>query len=160
MSSTPPPIPAASRADLDHLRLLSIFHYVFAGLAVAGLGFLALHFAVMNAMFSNPEAWNAGPKGPSGPPPEFILGVMKWFYAFFALMVVAAGVANLVSGRFITRRRNRLFSLVVAGFNCVQFPFGTALGVFTFVVLLRDSVRELYQHDTRGARGEGGSALG
>jgi len=38
-----------------------------------------------------------------------------------------------------------MFSLIIAGINCVQFPFGTVLGVFTFVVLLRDSVRELYE---------------
>lgn len=25
-----------------------------------------------------------------------------------------------------------------------MFPFGTALGVFTFIVLLRESVQELY----------------
>jgi hypothetical protein len=37
-----------------------------------------------------------------------------------------------------------MFSLVIAGLNCIQIPFGTALGVFTIIVLLRDSVREAY----------------
>jgi hypothetical protein len=37
-----------------------------------------------------------------------------------------------------------MFSLVIAGVNCASFPLGTLLGVFTFIVLLRASVRSLY----------------
>jgi hypothetical protein len=52
---------------------------------------------------------------------------------------------NLVSGLFIMRRKCRTFSMIVAGANCIQIPFGTVLGVFTLLVLLRDSVREAYE---------------
>ena len=38
-----------------------------------------------------------------------------------------------------------MFSLVVAALDCMGFPFATVLGVFTFIVLLRDSVAELYE---------------
>jgi len=58
--------------------------------------------------------------------------------------IVLAGFTNLISGFFILQRRGRLFSLIVAGFNCLCFPFGTVLGVFTFIVLLRESVAEAY----------------
>lgn len=37
-----------------------------------------------------------------------------------------------------------MFALVVAGLDCVRIPVGTALGVFTISVLLRDSVRQSY----------------
>jgi hypothetical protein len=37
-----------------------------------------------------------------------------------------------------------MFSLVVTGITCLSFPFGTALGVFTIIVLTRGSVRQLY----------------
>jgi hypothetical protein len=33
----------------------------------------------------------------------------------------------------------------VAGLNCIQIPLGTALGVFTIMVLTRDSVEAVYQ---------------
>jgi len=39
--------------------------------------------------------------------------------------------------------RNRFFSLIIGGLNCLQIPFGTALCVFTILVLSRDSVRQL-----------------
>ena len=55
-----------------------------------------------------------------------------------------ACAANLLSALFLWRRQHRMFSMVVGGLNCLQIPFGTALGVFTILVLSRDSVQELY----------------
>jgi hypothetical protein len=37
-----------------------------------------------------------------------------------------------------------MFCLVMAGIACIFMPFGTALGVLTIIVLMRDSVRELF----------------
>jgi hypothetical protein len=33
--------------DADHLKLLAVFHFVGAGLALVGIGFLLLHYTVM-----------------------------------------------------------------------------------------------------------------
>jgi hypothetical protein len=131
------------KVDADHLRLLAIFHFVVAGLAIVGLGFLLLHYTLMHAVIANPEMWKNQKGG--GPPPEQFFAMFKWFYLFFGTLLVAGGLGNLISGVFIRKKKNRIFSLAVAGINCVQFPFGTVLGVFTFLVLLRDSVREIYE---------------
>jgi hypothetical protein len=56
----------------------------------------------------------------------------------------AVGILTIVSGRAIAQRKWRVFSLVMAGVNCASFPLGTLLGVFSFIVLLRPSVRALY----------------
>jgi hypothetical protein len=37
-----------------------------------------------------------------------------------------------------------LYCLVVAGIECIFMPFGTVLGVFTIIVLMRPSVRNLF----------------
>ena len=34
--------------------------------------------------------------------------------------------------------------MVIAAINCLHIPIGTMLGIFTFIVLGRDSVRKLY----------------
>ena len=141
MSDLPPLLRDQRKADAEHLRLLAIFQFIFAGLAVAGIGFLFLHYAVMASIFNNPEMWK-NQKG--APPPAEFFAIFKWFYVLFGILLVMGGIANLLSGLFMRNRTNRTFSLVIAGINCLQFPFGTALGVFTFVVLLRDSVREAY----------------
>ena len=143
MDQTPyqPYVPATP--DADHLRLLSIFHFVFAGLALLGLGFLLLHYALFSLIMNNPKMWEAQKGG--GPDMRAFFAVFKWFYLVFGAFMAGGGVCNLLSGLWLRARRNRTFSLVVAGVNCLQIPFGTALGVMTIIVLVRPSVRELYR---------------
>lgn len=78
------------------------------------------------------------------PFPEEAIWVAAAFYIFFGLLIVAFGVGNVLSGIWIKKRKNRTFSFVIAAMNCIQFPFGTALGVFTFIVLSRPSVETAY----------------
>jgi hypothetical protein len=143
MTELPPIIRDQRAADADHMRLLSIFHFVFAALAVAGIGFLGLHFLLFHAIMDNPDLWK-NQKGGTPIPKDFF-NIFRWFYVVFGVFLVFFAVANLLSGLFIRGRRHRTFSLVVAGLNCIQVPFGTVLGVFTFFVLLRPSVEETYE---------------
>ena len=131
--------------DAEHLKLLVIFHFVLAGLALLGIGFLALHYALMSCLF-NSKMWE-GQKGNLSPQEFF--HILKWFYMVFGGLLIICSVANLLSGLWIRMRKQRMFSLVVAGLNCMQIPFGTTLGVFTIIVLIRDSVREIYAAQTR-----------
>jgi len=143
MNELPPLLRDQRKTDLDHLRMLAIFHFVIAGLAILGLGFLAVHYAIMQTVMTDPAMWKNQKGG--GPPPEQFFAVFKWLYVIMGALLVAGGVANLLSGLFLRKQTNRVFSLIVAGMDCLQFPFGTALGVFTFIVLLRDSVRGIYE---------------
>lgn len=139
----PPPIP---NKDVDHLRALAIGHYVMAGLAVPLLGFLGLHYALMRTVFANPKMWENAQKQQGAAPfdaGEFF-GYFQWFYLFAAACLLTGAILTLLSGRFIARRVNRTFSMVVAGLNCLHFPFGIILGIFTLVVLSRESVARLY----------------
>lgn len=141
-SQTPPLLTDdQSRRDDEHLRLLSIFHFVVGGLAVAGIAFLCLHFLIFQFVIANPAMW----KGNPNPPPAEFFQMFVWFYVFMGLVLVTAGGLNVLSGLFLRRRTNRTFSLVVAGLDCLQIPCGTILGVFTIVVLTRDSVRVSYE---------------
>lgn len=129
------------RRDLEHLRILAIFHFVSAGLALLGLCFVAVHFMLFRAILMDPAMF-ANAKG--GPPPKEFFEFFKIFYVIAAVWFVLSGLGNLLSAIYLRQRRNRTLSMVVAGFNCLYMPLGTVLGVFTFVVLGRDSVIELY----------------
>lgn len=133
--------------DADHLRILAVFHYVFAGLALLGIGFLVVHYLIMRTVMS-PEMLA---QSPNPPPPEF-MRMFVWFYVFMGLLFVAGGVLNLLAGKRLRQRRSRMFCMVVAGLNCLQFPFGTVLGVFTLVTLSRDSVRAMFDGEGSAAR--------
>lgn len=152
----PPPAPSPitpevliqnqQKRDREHLKLLSIFHFVFAGLALAGIGFLCVHYFIMHAVFSNPELWKT--QKDSMPPPKAFLDAFVWFYVFMGGILLTGLVLNVLSGLFLRQKRHRVFSLVIGGLNCLQIPFGTALGVFTIIVLGRESVRGMYSDET------------
>jgi heme/copper-type cytochrome/quinol oxidase subunit 3 len=142
---TAPPVltnPEQQRKDAEHLKLLSIFHFILGGLALVGILFLVFHYLMMSA-FMSPEFWKSQKNGPA-PPPELIKMVTV-FYFIGGFFLVLGSVLNLLSALFLRQRRQRVFSMVIAGLNCVQVPFGTALGIFTILILSRDSVRGVYE---------------
>ena len=141
MSELPPITRDQRKIDADHLQLLSIFHFVGAGLAFLGILFLLAHFMMFHAFLSNPTFWQNQKQTP--PPAEFF-AIFKWFYLVFGAWFFVSGTLNLISAFCLRARKCRTFSLIVAGINCVHVPFGTVLGVFTIIVLVRDTVRELY----------------
>jgi hypothetical protein len=152
MNNIPPiaPLPRDQRnIDTDHLNLLSVFHFVGAGFACLGILFLMVHFAFMHFVFTNPALWQ-NQKGPPPPPGFFqMFNIFIFFYLFAGLLLVASAILNVLSGIFLRIRKYRTFSFVVAGINCLHIPLGTVLGIFTIVVLCRESVRELYEAETR-----------
>jgi len=144
-----PPIPSApppSDKDKDHVLLLSIFHFVMVGLGAMGLVFILVHYTIMSTVFENPHMWE-NMKDKDGNPvqmpfnPSQFFNAFRWFYILFAAWGVASMIVNLIAGIRLRQWKSRTFLLFVAGFNCINFPFGTILGVFTIMVLTRDSMR-------------------
>ncbi len=127
--------------DAEHLRLLSIFHYVVGGMAALFACFPFIHLAIGIALVCG--AFKPGPG--EQPPPAFI----GWFFIAFAGMFILIGwsiaVLILLAGRFLARRTRYMYCFVVAAIECLFMPFGTVLGVFTIIVLNRTSVRSLFQ---------------
>lgn len=125
--------------DEEHLHLLSIFHYIVAGLATL-FSFFPLLYAAMGALIlyapSHPRHGE--------PPPHFLGWLFIGFGCFFFLLGVALAVCIAFSGRSIKQHRRYWFSFVVACVECLFIPFGVVLGVFTIIVLSRRSVKELY----------------
>lgn len=153
--STPAPVlgPAAPAEqqrwrDDEHLRLLSIFHFIMGGLALLVLPFLMMHFVFFVTVVANVDAW---PQGKAPPIPREMIGVMMVMDSVIGLLTLAIAGGNILSGRFLRRKTHRVFSLVIAGLDCLSIPWGTALGVFTIVVLTRPSVRKEYEAGSRAS---------
>lgn len=132
--------------DEEHLHLLSIFHYVVGGLGSLFACMPLIHMGLGFLFIFAPEqiTQNTGES-----PPQFI----GWLFFLIGLVFFLAGqcmaLAIIISGRFIAKRKNYLYSFVVGCIECAFFPFGTVLGVFTLIVLSRESVKEVYNsHDT------------
>ena len=148
----PPPIPSK---DAEHLRTLVICHYIKAGLTLMMSAFIPLHYAIMRMVFTSPEftkgMQNAQKSGQPLPfDPQQFFALFQWFYVIAGVFMLAAITLTVMSARFIQRRVNHTFSIVISGFLCLFFPFGTILGIFTIIVLTRDSVMRLYAEAQNG----------
>jgi membrane protein YqaA with SNARE-associated domain len=53
-------------------------------------------------------------------------------------------ICILFAGISLSRRRCYWFAFVVACIECIFIPFGTILGIFTIIVLSRESVKALF----------------
>ena len=121
----------------EHLRLLSLFHFIFGGIAAVFGSFPLLH-VLMGAGITVGLFDDTDPAMRSAGPIFMIFGVVLVLAAWiFAALVLAAG-------HLIRRRRAYVFCLGVAGLECLALPFGTVLGVCTMVVLLRPGVKDLF----------------
>jgi Na+-driven multidrug efflux pump len=134
------PTPPLSPASESQLRLLAVFHFIFAGLALLGLVFLGLHYMFLDKMMDL-AAQDPGQQ----PPPEAFLELFIWFYVVMGLFCVLGAVLNLLAARALRARRHWMLCAVVAGLNCLQIPVGTTLGVFTLVVINREDVRSSFR---------------
>ncbi len=126
--------------DEDQLRLLSIFHYVVAGLSGLVACFPIIHLILGLMFLFAPQNF----EGKGGPPPSWF----GWIFVVVASVFIALGwvFAGFVfaAGRCLAKRKRYSFCLVMAGVECLFMPFGTILGVFTIVVLMRESVKQLF----------------
>ena len=82
-----------------------------------------------------------------GAPPEMKIfgGFMVAIGLFGTLFVFALATLLVVTGRSLQKRKRRVLCLVTAGLSLISFPFGTALGIFTIIVLQRPAIVAAFQ---------------
>lgn len=127
--------------DEENLRLLSIFHYVVAGIAAIFSCFPIVHVVVGVAVLTG----NLDDGSTTDDASSVVFGLMFVLIpAFIILLGWAFAACIAISGRYIVQKRRYLFCLVIAALSCLFMPLGTILGVFTIIVLMRPSVKELF----------------
>jgi len=126
--------------DEEHLKLLSVFHYVVAAFAGMISLFPLIHLAIGIGMLTG-----SFPPDKSGSPMPAFMGL---FFIGMASVFILCGlsltVCLILAGRNLAAHRRYVFCLVVAALSCLLTPFGTVLGIFTILVLMRPSVRVLF----------------
>jgi hypothetical protein len=136
--------PETAAQDAEHLRLLAIFHWVVAALT-ALFSFLPVIHLVVGIMMVN------GTMDASNPPPA----AMGWIFIVFASVFIVLGLSFSVllayAGRCLQRRERYTFCLVMAALVCMQMPFGTVLGVFSLITLVKPSVKAMFAAPAAGA---------
>ena len=127
--------------DNEHLKLLSIFHYVMGGLA-ALFGCIPIIHVILGLFFIlSPHSFGEGPNQP----PPFIGWLFLLLGGCFILFAWTYAILVLFAGRCIAQRKRHTYCFIVACVECLWVPFGTCLGVFTILVLNRTSVKALFK---------------
>jgi hypothetical protein len=121
----------------QHLQLLAIFHYIVGGLAAFFACFPLIHLTMGVVMVCG------GFSGNQAPP-----AILGWLFIIlgggFFLAGQSLAICIIIAGRFLAQRRRYLFVFVIACCECLFMPFGTVLGVFTIVLLSRESVKAAF----------------
>jgi hypothetical protein len=138
----PPPrrfTPADLARDRHHLRTLSTWYFVAAiPLGVAGL--VSVWYVLILTAILIMEAGTE--RGKSLEEMCVAIGVM----AVISLLIWALFGGVVTAARALRAHKRYLFCVVMATLIAAVPPLGTLLGVFTNVVLVRDSVKELFTH--------------
>jgi hypothetical protein len=124
------------------VRALSVVWFIYAGFSLlTGIAGLAFANAFLGGRFGYwmHVPWTNGPM-PPGWPFSFALH-FAWIY-----IVMRAGLA-LAAGWGLWERSQwgRILAIVAAFFCLLKFPFGTALGIWTLVVLMGYRNTTLYE---------------
>jgi hypothetical protein len=122
--------------DDQHLKLLSIFHSIVAAMATLLSLFpcfhLALGIAFVSGFLNDTENQADFP-------------IIGWFFIAFSSLWILIGLTFsacvFLAGRNINARRRYKFCLLMACCECLFMPFGTVLGAFTIVFLVKDTVK-------------------
>lgn len=124
------------------VKALSIVWFIYAGYALL-TGVLGLAFA--NAFFSGHFGpWMHGPWA-RGPFPPGLFGPMILRFAWM-VVVVRVGLAAVAGwGLYERAQWGRIVAIVAAILSLLRFPLGTALGIWTLVVLLGYRNSTLYE---------------
>jgi len=120
--------------DEKYLKMLSVFHYVVGGLAACLACIPIIHLSIGIAILV----------GAIDDAPEFAGVLLAMIGMIGILMGWTLAVCIIIAGRCLAKRKRYMFCLVMAAISCVFMPFGTVLGVFTIIVLMRPSVKELF----------------
>jgi len=126
--------------DEEHLQLLSAFHYIVGAIVALCSCFALIYVAIGISSFTHQH---------SNGPPLFVGGIFLAIGGVLLIIGWTYSACLFATGRFLTQRRAYTFCFVIAIFSCLFTPFGTILGIFTILVLVKPSVKALFSAPLR-----------
>ena len=134
--------------DEEHLKLLSL-GYMISAATTAFFSLIGLMYMAMGVFMSVLISHQKETDPSTGQAPPAFVG---WLFAAIGLgmflVLIGVAAAKFRTAICIRRRSSRTFCMVVAGIGCLEIPYGTVLGVLSFMVLGRDSVTRLFNAST------------
>src|SRR5262252_3142680 len=120
----------------DQARLLGLLLWLLTGfqvllIAVLGLFYVFIFGAVLAAQ----------PRGADGPPPELFAGVLIFVVIILLVTTTLFSIPKIVAGYGLRKEKSwaKIWALIACIMACMNFPFGTAVGVYGLVFIFGDA---------------------
>lgn len=114
-----------------HVTLVGVFHIVYHSIViVAGFGIFAF-LSVIGCLTHDPV----------------VIRTLSTIGAVVGTFLFVLGIPGVIAGIWLLRRRSwaRVLAIIVGAVDLLDIPLGTALGVYTFWVLLNDDAIALLE---------------
>jgi hypothetical protein len=147
----------------ERLRLLAIGFYVKGAVGAALISIFLFHFFFLLGFSFIPEsAWDPPSRpatmaqspsvlpSPTPPrvnqaPPVMMLRIFAAGIGVVILLGWTFGALTIYAGRCVQKRQHRVFIFIMTGLNCILIPWGTLLGIATFIVLQSPAGQEAFR---------------
>jgi hypothetical protein len=73
--------------------------------------------------------------------------ILRAIATFIFILITIFAVPDIIGGIWLMKRKEwaRILILALSFFNLIVFPFGTALSVYSFVILFREDTTQLFR---------------
>jgi uncharacterized membrane protein (DUF2068 family) len=122
----------------DQIKLLGILNIIWGSIsllfAIGALMFMSAIAAIVSGNATDVDTARAAPF-------MALIGLMA------AIVLACIGLPAIIGGWGLLKfkRWSRIFMIVISALHLPNIPFGTALGVFGLIVLLKDEARALLE---------------
>ena len=147
----------------ERLRLLALGYYIKGAMGAVFISFLLFHFVFFSGFRSCLNrlgirrrtgddrrvtfgAPSPSPRPVNQGPPVIMFRIFAAVIGVIILLGWTFGALTIYAGRCIQKRNHRVFIFVMAGLNCVLIPWGTLLGIATFIVMQSPAGQEAFRN--------------
>jgi len=130
-------VPYQSSRVASNRQLLGILWVVYSFFEFTGAGVL---FVLANTLFANFRPMVTGTQ------PVYFPSFLQPLLSFVSVMLLCKAILAVVAGVGLLQRQHwaRMIAIVAAFFALLSIPFGTALGIYTLVVLMSQNAEQEY----------------
>jgi len=115
-----------------HVKLISVFWIVYGGL---GLLWAFIIFSTLMGISFIPDISEEG------------IYILRGIGAFVSVIIGIFSLPEIIAGIGLLKKKEwaRILAMVVSFLNLIAIPFGTALSIYTLVILFKDETAELFK---------------
>ncbi|QDV49934.1 hypothetical protein [Gimesia fumaroli] len=129
------------------LKVVGVLFMAASGLCLLGLLFIPIHYMMMQSVMKIDF-----PHQGEVPNPREIFeqmrGTLPLMYGIMGGMLLIFGGVMLATGINLYRKKHQTFCIVGSAMSCLCMPWGTALGIWSLLILFDKQVQPLFQEQT------------